>query len=263
MVTEVIDQTAQHACESVFFFDFDGTVADIQEDPVTVQPVPEVKDAVGLLTKAVARVCVVSARPVAFLRSRFDDIPAIRLYGQYGLESYVDSKLVTDPRAEQFRSVIAELTRRANRELPPEVLVEEQDFRLSLHYRRKPSCRTEVEQWARQAAAATGAILQEGRMIVELKPPVKRSKGDIVRTETEDSRVGWYFGDDISDIAAFGALRNRTDADPDFLGVAVAVRNTESGDAVAAEADIVLNAPVEVADVIRQLMDAIAEHSAR
>jgi trehalose 6-phosphate phosphatase len=261
VVAELIDQTAQHARESAFFFDFDGTVANIQEEPATVQLVPEVREAIAMMAKVIGRVCVVSARPVAFLRSRFEAIPAIRLYGQYGLESYKDSKLVTDPEAEQFRSVIAELTRRAKAELPPEVLVEEQGFRLSLHYRRVPSCRAEIEEWAQQAAAATGAVLQEGRMIVELKPPVKRNKGDIVLAETEGSRVGWYFGDDISDLTAFHALRQRAGEDPDFLGVTVAVRNTESGDQVAAEADIVLNTPLEVADLLRQVLDAIAVHS--
>lgn len=257
MVAELIERTARQARASVFSFDFDGTVANIQEDPGTVEPVPEVKDAIGLLTKAVARVCVVSARPVAFLRSRFDDVPGIRLYGQYGLESFRDSRLVIDPEAERFRPVIAELTRRANRELPPQVFVEDQGFRLSLHYRRAPGLRDEVEDWARAAAEATGAALQEGRMIVELKPAINRDKGDVILAETEGCEVGWYFGDDISDLAAFGALRQRAAEDPDFLGVAVAVRNTESGDAVAAQADLVLNTPAEVAGLLRRVVAAI------
>lgn len=263
MVAELIERTARQPYESAFFFDFDGTVANIQDDPATVQPVPEVKDAITQLTKAVARVCVVSARPVAFLRSRFDDVPGIRLYGQYGLESFRDSRLVTDPEAERFRPVIAELTRRARRELPPQVLVEDQGFRLSLHYRRAPGLRGEVEDWARQAAEATGAALQEGRMVIELKPAVNRNKGDIILAETEGCEVGWYFGDDISDLAAFSALRQRAAEDPGFLGVAVAVRNTESGDTVAAQADLVLNSPAEVAGLLRAVMDAIGAHSAR
>jgi trehalose 6-phosphate phosphatase len=257
VVAEQIERTARQPRESAFFFDFDGTIANIQDDPGTVEPVPGVKDAIALLTNAVARVCVVSARPVAFLRSRFGDIPGIRLYGQYGLESFRDSRLVTDPAAERFRPVIAELTRRARRELPPPVFVEDQGFRLSLHYRRAPGLRGEVEDWARQAAKTTGAALQEGRMIVELKPPVHRNKGDVIRAETEDCEVGWYFGDDISDLAAFGALRQRAAEDPDFLGVAVAVRNRESGDTVAAQADLVLNTPAEVAGLLRRVVAAI------
>jgi trehalose 6-phosphate phosphatase len=262
VLAELIDRTARQARASIFFFDFDGTVADIQENPETVQPVGAAKEAIVALAAAVFRVCVVSARPVDFLRSRFGDVPAIRLYGQYGLESFSSSGLVTDPVAERFRPVIAELTKRALGELPPEVRVEEQGFRLSLHYRRAPRLRGEVEQWAREAAESSGAVLQEGRMLVELKPPVKRDKGDVVLTETAGASVGWYFGDDISDLAAFGALRQRASADPEFTGVAVAVRNTESGDAVAADADVVLRSPADVAPLIERIVDAIAARRA-
>jgi trehalose 6-phosphate phosphatase len=263
VLAELIDRTARQAHSSIFFFDFDGTVANIQENPETVQPVPAVKEAIAALTTAVARVCVVSARPVAFLRSRFGDIPAIGLYGQYGLESFTGSALVTDPVADRFRPVIDGLAKQALSELPPDVRVEEQGFRLSLHYRRAPQLRAEVEQWARRAADASGAILQEGRMVVELKPPVKRNKGDIVSAQTAGCDVGWYFGDDISDLAAFGALRQRVSTDPDFTGVAVAVRNAESGDPVAAEADVVLDSPAQVGELVHRIIGAIAAQRVR
>jgi trehalose 6-phosphate phosphatase len=256
----LINQTAQRARECVFFSDFDGTLANIQEDPATVRPAPEVKEALKLLSEVVARVCVVSARTAEFLKSRFGDIPAIRLYGQYGMESFLDGKLVTDPDAEQFRSVITDLARRAHRELPPEVLIEEKGITLSLHYRSAPHRRAEVEQWGRQAAEATGASLQEGRMVVELKPPAGHDKGDIIAAETEGFRCGWYFGDDVSDIKAFRALKKRA-ADPDFIAVTVAVRNPESGHEVAANADIVLDAPVDVGIMMRRIADAIASRA--
>lgn len=256
MLDELIDQTARRARECVFFSDFDGTLAAIARDPETVWPVPGAKEALTLLSEAVARVCVVSGRPVAFLRSRFGDIPAIRLFGQYGMESFVDGALVTDPGADRFRTVIAGLARRAREELPAGVMVEDKGVALSLHYRNAQGRRHEVERWSRRAAEASGAAIQEGRMVVELKPPDGPDKGDIVASQVDHFRCGWYFGDDVSDISAFGALKQRTQADPDFLAVTVAVHNPESGDQVGADADIVLDGPLDVSAVMRRVAEA-------
>jgi trehalose 6-phosphate phosphatase len=261
VLDELIDQTVRRARECVFFTDFDGTLATIQVDPETVWPVPGAKVALTLLSEAVARVCVVSGRPVTFLRSRFGDIPAIRLFGQYGMESFCEGGLTIDPAAARFRPVIAELARRAHVELPAEVMVEEKGIALSLHYRNAPHAQREVESWSRRAAQATGTAIQEGRMVVELKPPDGPNKGDIITTETHGLRCGWYFGDDVSDIWAFRALKQRASVDPDFIAVSVAVHNSESGRHVTENADIVLDSPVEVGVLMRRVADAIKSHA--
>jgi trehalose 6-phosphate phosphatase len=262
VLDELIDQTVRRARECVFFTDFDGTLATIQDDPETVWPVPGAKAALTLLSEAVARVCVVSGRPVTFLRSRFGDISAIRLFGQYGMESFCDGRLAIDPAAARFRPVIAELAQRAYAELPAEVMIEEKGIALSLHYRNAPYAKREIERWSRRAAQATGTAIQEGRMVVELKPPDGPNKGDIIIAETDGLRCGWYFGDDISDIWAFRALKQRAAVDQDFLAVSVAVHNPESGEHVAENADMVLGSPAEVGVLMRRVADAITSRAA-
>lgn len=72
--------------------------------------------------------------------------------------------------------------------------------------------------------------------------------GEVVR----DAGAAWYFGDDVSDIKAFAALRARAAADPTFYGVCVAVANPETGDEVASAADLTIDSPAALGDFLTQ-----------
>jgi trehalose 6-phosphate phosphatase len=246
--------TAERADNCVFFFDFDGTLAPIQDDPDAVQLAPGVLEAITELTTRVRRVSLVSARPVDFLRSRFPDVP-LTLHGLYGLESqYVPGETITYPPALPWTGVVAELAERAERELPDEVLVEFKRLSVALHYRSAPELRDTVHAWAQTQARLHGLREQEGRMVIELKPAVQRDKGSVVAEEIEDFSCAWYFGDDLGDLAAFRALATREAADPNFLGVRVAVGNPETGAKVAAAADLHLDGPTAVPAFLRKTM---------
>jgi trehalose 6-phosphate phosphatase len=256
-VSVALSVTADRADECVFFFDFDGTLAPIQDDPDAVQLAPGVLDAVTELTTRVKRVAIVSARPVDFLRSRFPGVP-LTLHGLYGLEKQFDTGgTVTYPPALPWADVIAELARRAERELPADVLVEFKRLSVALHYRSAPELRDTVHAWAQQQADRHGLREQEGRMVIELKPSVQRDKGSVVAEEVEGFSCAWYFGDDLGDLTAFRALAACQAANPNFLGVRVAVGNPETGAEVAAAADLHLDGPIEVAAFLREVEAAL------
>ncbi|MGC9668059.1 trehalose-phosphatase [Planosporangium sp. 12N6] len=256
-VDQALSATAERADSSVFFFDFDGTLAPIQDDPDAVQLAPGVLDVIADLAAAVKSVSLVSARPVDFLRSRFPDVP-VTLHGLYGLESqYVPGRTVTYPPALPYADGVAELARRAERELPGEVLVEYKRLSVALHYRSAPELRDTVHAWAQEQAGRYGLREQEGRMVIELKPAVQRDKGSVVAEEIEGFSCAWYFGDDLGDLAAFRALADRQEAHPDFLGVRVAVGNPETGAEVAAAADLCLSGPAEVPPFLRAAIAAL------
>ena len=140
--------TAAQREQCGFFFDFDGTLAPIQDDPDTVEPVAGVLDALTELGRRVHEVAIVSARPVDFLRSRFGGLPEVSLFGLYGLEVSRHGGVVeTDPTALPFVEVMAELADRARAELPAGTLVEYKRLSVSLHYRTAPELRDQVEQW--------------------------------------------------------------------------------------------------------------------
>jgi len=253
-VDSALTATAARADNSVFFFDFDGTLAPIGDDPDAVRPAPGVIDAVTRLTRRVRRVTIVSARPVDFLRSRFPGL-RLTLHGLYGLESqYEPGETVTYPPALPYAGVMGELAAQAERELPEGVLVEFKRLSVALHYRSVPELRDAVHAWAQEQATRHGLREQEGRMVIELKPAVQRDKGSVVAEEIEGFSCAWYFGDDLGDLAAFRALNAHAGAHPDFLGVRVAVGNPETGAEVAAAADFHLDGPAAVPAFLSRLL---------
>lgn len=236
--------TAARPAETVLFFDFDGVLSPVEDDPNAAQPVPEVTVAIAGLSAHVRQISLVSARPVEFLRDRLPMLDNVDFYGLYGLEhSRGHGETVTEPDALPWVPAMAELAERARAELPEGALVEYKRLSVALHWRTSPHLAQQVEAWGRAEAERLGLKVQGGRMVIELKPPVDRDKGMVIRDSVGDARIAWYFGDDVSDIKAFDALRAREAEDPGFFGVCVAVANPETGQEVASAADLTIDSP--------------------
>ncbi|MGX6602436.1 trehalose-phosphatase [Micromonosporaceae bacterium Da 78-11] len=244
--------TARRAAETTFFFDFDGVLSPVTVDPDASQPAPSVPGVLEQLATAVHRVAIVSARPVSFLRSRFASLERVDLYGLYGLEVWHDGAVVTEPAALPWVPAMADLAERAKAELPGQILVEFKRLSVALHYRTAPELAPVVEQWSHEQAEQVGLKIQAGRMVVELKPPVDQDKGMVITEGVRDAGCAWYFGDDMSDIKAFDALRAREAVDPRFFGMAVAVANPETGAEVSSAADLTLDSPDAVAEFLTE-----------
>ncbi|EWM65964.1 MULTISPECIES: trehalose-phosphatase [Micromonospora] len=243
--------TADRARDVVLFFDFDGTLAPVDDDPTAVRPAPNVLTALEALAPHVRRIAIVSARPVDFLRDHLGGLAGIDLYGLYGLEhSHSGGETVTEPAALPWVPTMSELAEQARAELPPGALVEYKRLSVALHWRTAPQLGELVQEWGRAQAERLGLRAQPGRMVLELKPPVDRDKGMVIGETVRDAGGAWYFGDDVSDIKAFAALRARAAADPGFLGVCVAVANPETGHEVADAADLTLDSPAALAEFL-------------
>ncbi|SCL27590.1 trehalose 6-phosphatase [Micromonospora nigra] len=251
--------TADRAARTVLFFDFDGTLAPVDDDPTAVQPAPKVLAALEALAPAVRRIAIVSARPVDFLRAHFGTLAGVDLYGLYGLEhSHSGGDTVTEPAALPWMPTMVELADRARAELPPGALVEYKRLSVALHWRTAPQLAEPVERWGRAQADQLGLRVQGGRMVLEIKPPVDRDKGMVIDEVVRDAAGAWYFGDDVSDIKAFAALRARADADPQFVGVCVAVANPETGHEVAEAADLTIESPAALGDFLTRAVHQLA-----
>jgi trehalose 6-phosphate phosphatase len=239
-----------------FFFDFDGTLAPIQADPATVQPVAGAVEALTRLAARARLTAVVSARPVDFLQSRLGGVTDLVLYGLYGLETLNQGGSPrTDPAALPWLPVVRQVVERARRELPPSVGVEDKRLSVALHYRSRPELRAEVEHWAAAQASRLGLGAQAGRLVVELRPPVKRGKGEVVEEALPGLSGAWYFGDDVADLEAFAALDRQSAATPEFGAVKVAVYNPETGSQLQSSADVVLSAPEAVPAYVTDLLN--------
>ena len=242
---------------TAFFFDFDGTLSAIGPDPEKVRPVDDAPEALAELAGRAAYCAVVSARPVEFLARQLHAVPGIVLHGLYGLEHSTDggATVATLPQAAPYRPAIDEAARVAAAELPG-ALIEHKGLSCAVHFRNAPELADAVESWAVDYAKRHGLKVQRGRMVVELKPPVERDKGHVVREVLErrpELAGGWFFGDDLGDRPAFAALAERAGRQPAFQAVRVAVANPE-GDPLSGLADLVLERPDEVPGVVRRLL---------
>ncbi len=105
--------TVERADRTTFFFDFDGVLSPISDDPEASQPAPDVLDVLDRLSAVVDRVAIVSARPVSFLKTRFARLAHVDLYGLYGLEMLHEGETTTEPAALPWVPAMAELAERA------------------------------------------------------------------------------------------------------------------------------------------------------
>ncbi|MDA3640972.1 trehalose-phosphatase [Mycobacterium xenopi] len=213
------------------FFDFDGTLSEIVDDPDAAQLTAGAAEALRLLT-AQCPVAVLSGRDLADVRQRIG-LPGIWYAGSHGFE-------LTGPDGEHHQNDEAAATipvlQRAAAELGeqlhhiPGVVVEHKRFGVAVHYRNAARDRVgEVLAAVRAAGQRRVLRVTTGREVIELRPNVDWDKGKTLRWVLGHIRdaasgrvVPVYLGDDITDEDAFDAVHDD--------GIAIVVRHREDGD---------------------------------
>lgn len=191
--------------------DFDGTLSSLADEPGRAAPLPgavEALDALAALPHT--HVAVVSGRGLADLRARLGRVPRhVQLVGSHGAERE-GTRTPPIPAADRLllERVGAELDRVAA--TIPGALVERKPVGLALHYRKcdEGGARRAVEAVERLAAAEPSLHLRHGSKVAELLG-ASADKGAAVRALIHESgaTASVFFGDDLTDEDAFGALR--------------------------------------------------------
>jgi trehalose 6-phosphate phosphatase len=228
--------------------DFDGTLAPIVTDPARARPAEGAVDALAALVPRVALVAVVSGRPVDFLLPL---MPAgVVLSGVYGLETVRDGRRADLPGATAWREVVTEVVRRAAAG-PDGMEVEPKGLSLTLHFRAHPGAGPAVVDWARAEADRSGLVARHAKMSVELHPPVDTDKGTALEALAAGLGAVMYVGDDHGDLPAFDGLDRL--ASRGVATVRVAVASAEVPAELVARADLVLDGPPAVVELLRAL----------
>jgi trehalose 6-phosphate phosphatase len=224
--------------------DFDGSLAPIVAHPDLAAPAPGTREALTALVGRYAVVAVVTGRraeEVAALLS----VPGVRYEGLYGLQGFAPELLFAlAPRVETAAAAV------------PEAWVEDKGLSIAVHYRSAPDpvrARVTLMAALEPIASDAGLELVEGKMVLELVPADRPMKGGTVERiagETDLEAV-LYAGDDVADLDAFAAVDRLAAAG--LATVTVAVRADETPAALMEAADVVVEGPPGLVDLLRRL----------
>ncbi len=241
--------------------DVDGTLSPIVEDPDSATVSDEIVRSLRHLASRLDLVALLSGRRVSDLH-RMVDAPGIILVGVHGLESRDGANVRFHPEAAPFAHQLSEAEAWLHAQgLPAGVITENKGVALAIHYRKAHDTSAARERLLTMLAdnpAARGLRLTEGRMLLELLPPLLVDKGTAVRHIVESSALAScvYFGDDTTDLDAFReltALRERSLRD----AVTVVVANDEAAPEVIDAADFVLSSVYEVGVLLDSLASSL------
>lgn len=212
--------------------------------PELARPVDGAREVLVALVERYALVGILTGRRsdeiVAVL-----DVPGLRSYGLYGLEGNAP-----EPVTGVVRSVEAAAT------AIPRAWVEDKGVSIAVHYRQAPdpaAARSALLAALRPVAAGSGLELIEGKMVVELVPPGRPMKGGAIERLAGEHALQAvvYAGDDHADLDAFAALdRLRSGG---LVTVKVAVRGVETPPALVHAANLVVEEPAGLVELLRQL----------
>jgi trehalose 6-phosphate phosphatase len=221
---------------AALFFDVDGTLAPIVSNPEDARVPDETRSELRRLAARYGLVACISGRTGDVART-IVGVPELTYVGEHGLE--------LDPEADAWRERIRSFATQAP--WP----VEEKPLSAAFHYRTatdRAAARRQLEE-VEAAARAAGFRTRWGRLVLEVLPPIDASKRTAVAQLLAQTglRRALYAGDDTTDLDAFAAL------DALDLGVRVAIASPESPEALRTRADVVLDSPAALVQLLAQL----------
>ncbi|MHA6494036.1 trehalose-phosphatase [Pseudomonas borbori] len=192
-----------------FFFDFDGTLADIQPRPELVFISGPLHASLEKLA-ALCPVAVISGRPLVQLDEFLRPLH-LPCAGVHGVERRTAQGDVQQLPLDHALLQRIEQELRAACAPYPDLLLESKGVAFALHYRQAPQLEEVAKSLAADFAARYAQVLavQPGKCVFELKPK-GANKGDVIRRFMDEppfaGRIPVFLGDDLTDEAGFAAV---------------------------------------------------------
>ena len=240
------------------FTDIDGTISEIAPSPSAARVSESCRESLEILAGRVALVAAVSGRSVADARAMVG-LDGIVYIGNHGCERWAGGVTELMPGLHEHAVRIEALLNKLRQILTIDGLsFEYKGLTATVHYRGssdRPAARDAIVSALRDMPDAAGVRIAEGKMSVEIRPPLPVSKGTAVIAESEERglRGVIYLGDDLTDVDVFAALHS---GDLPFTSLSIGVLGEETAPEVSAAADLTLNG---VGDVERFLKQVVAE----
>jgi trehalose 6-phosphate phosphatase len=265
---EALEALLDDPSRALFAFDYDGTLAPITSDPAAAVAHPDAVDALADLASVGVSVVVITGRPAAVALSLggFDrpGLERLTIAGQYGAERWdaATGELTESPEPPGIAVVRERVPRIVAALGIPGVEIEEKRIAVGVHVRNTPDPER-AERYLVPAlsalAEATELTVELGRYVIELRPS-GFDKGVVLRDFVTERDAGSVvvFGDDLGDIAAFDAAEVLRAEGTYALLVC---SGSDEVPELAERADLVVDGPDGVVDLVRELTAAIRSRS--
>ncbi|MDP9864656.1 MULTISPECIES: trehalose-phosphatase [Streptosporangium] len=237
---------------AVIGLDFDGTLSPIVSDPAAARIHPDGPATLARLGGLVGAVAVVTGRPAATAveYGSLAGVPGLVVLGHYGLERWEAGTLTAPPPHPGLARVRAELPSLVSRF--DGAVIEDKERAVAVHTRRTAGPQAVLDalrEPVAKLAAEAGLTVEPGKFVLELRPP-GTDKGMALSAFLRErgARSVLFAGDDLGDLAAFAAVRASG-----LPGVTVFSGSAE----LAVEADIVVDGPDGVMELLGSISDAI------
>lgn len=231
-----LDLLAAEPALAALFLDIDGVLAPIVERPEDAAVPEETRAELRRLARRYALVACVTGRELEVAR-RILGVDELEVVGEHGLG--------LDPAAAEWAERIHAFADAAD--WP----AERKRLALSFHWRTRPEGEPVVRRIGAEAEAA-GFCVRPGRMVIDVLPPVEANKGTAVRhllTRHPEVRHALFAGDDTTDLDAFAGVRSAGLE----LAICVGVVTPESPAELRGQADVVVDGPEAVLELLRGL----------
>ena len=237
--------------------DFDGTLSPIVADPAEARAHPGAMAVLSRLAPLVGTLAIITGRPAAdaVALGGLSGLRGLIVLGHYGAERWEAGTVTAAP----VPAGLAEARRLLPEVAGPGIRIEDKGTALAVHTRQAPdppAALAALRQPLEHIAERTGLTLEQGRLVLELRPP-GIDKGSALRglVTERTARSVVFCGDDLGDLAAFAAMRDlRGEGVP---GCAVASASPEARE-VAEAADLVVDGPAGIVALLGELAEAIA-----
>lgn len=217
--------------DTALFFDVDGTLVAIEQEPDAVKVSAELRALLEWLIVATdGALALVSGRSIEQLDRLFKPL-SFSASGLHGLERRLLPSGIERATPARSGMSAAKLKLQRFADSHPGTFVEDKGLTLALHYRMAAQHRETAAALVRKLVEADpeGLVLLEGKMVFELKPPgfdKGRAIADFMQEPPFQGRRPIFAGDDVTDEAGFLTINA-------LNGIAVKVgvdeRPTEAG----------------------------------
>jgi trehalose 6-phosphate phosphatase len=253
-VSSPLDALRPLLADTVVALDYDGTLAPIVDRPSEAVPAAGAVEVLQALAPRVRALALVTGRPadVVVELGGLSAVPGLVVLGQYGAQRWAGAE-VTSP--EELPGV-ARVREQLPALLAPEgAELEDKGISLVVHTRRTPDPAGALERLApavRSLAAGAGLEVHPGRFVLELRPPGYDKRGALLSLCEPAPAAVLFAGDDLGDLSAFDAveeLRARG-----VRGMTVCSGSDEGPPVLRARADVVVDGPAGVVELLRSLL---------